>query len=390
MHTTLFLAFLAAASALSAQTPARPPVPAAPFAPPGGPYAVGTREYHWIDTGRAESYTRDTADRRHVMVQVWYPTAPPSPGTERAPWVRNLDEFKGTPEFKQAEHVRTNSVTDAPVLDGRWPVLVYNHGGGWTRFSGTFTTEMLASHGYVVFAIDHAGFNKTTDFPDGYHFAIDTLGPPKSTGDIGVDAPAFFEWLGRDVFPVWVADSRFVLDQAAALNRDTGPFRGRLDLGRVGALGWSFGGATAVQLTRSDPRVKVGVDQDGQLFGDVREQGTSRPILQMHNTDDPTANVPAAQKEVMQKLVALTRAIDSVAKAHSTGPWTEVSIERTTHGHFSDLTFFYPPDSTKQLTASRAHEIINGYTLAFFERYLMGKKDVVLPTFPEAKVATRP
>ncbi len=377
---------LAAAGPLAAQAASRPPIPAEPFAAPGGPYAVGTREYHWIDTGRPETFTKDAADQRHVMVQVWYPAPAPAPGTERSLWIRNLDEYKGSPEFKQVAHVRTNSVFDAPVLDGRWPVLVYNHGGGWTRWSGTFTTEMLASYGYVVFAIDHAGFNKTTDFPDGYHFAIDTLGPPKASGDVGVDAPAFFEWLGQHVFPVWVADSRFVLDQVAALSGSAGPFQGKFDLERVGALGWSFGGATAVELTTVDPRVKVGVDQDGQLFGNVRTKGTTRPVMLMHNTDDPVGSVPAAQKEAMGRLVAETRAIDSVARALSTGPFAEVWIERTGHGHFSDLTFVYRPDSTKMLTARRAHEIINAHTLAFFERHLLGKAGVALPVFPETTV----
>ena len=384
-----FLFMIGSAATLAAQAPARPPIPAEPFAAPGGPYAVGTSEFHWIDSGRPEIFTKDPADRRHVMVQVWYPAAAAAAGTERALWIRNLDEYKSSPEFKQVAHVRTNSVFDAPVLDGHWPVLIYNHGGGWTRWSGTFTTEMLASHGYVVFAIDHAGFNKTTDFPDGFKFAIDTLGPPKSSGDVSVDAPAFFEWLGQHVFPVWVADSRFVLDQVGGLSRNDGPFKGKLDLDKVGALGWSFGGATAVELTVVDPRVKVGVDQDGQLFGNVRTKGSTRPVMLMHNTDDPTASVPAAQKEVMAKLVAETRAIDSVARALSTGPFAEVWIERTGHGHFSDLTFVYRPDSTKMLTARRAHEIINGYTLAFFDRYLMGKKGVVLPTFPEAKLSVK-
>jgi predicted dienelactone hydrolase len=315
------------------------------------------------------------------MVQVWYPAPAPAAGTERSLWIRNLDEYKGSPEFTRVAHVRTNSVFEAPVLDGRWPVLIYNHGGGWTRWSGTFTTEMLASHGYVVFAIDHAGFNKTTDFPDGYKFAIDTLGPPKPTNDIAVDAPAFFDWLAQQAFPVWLADSRFVLDQAEALDRDAGPFTGRLDVTKVGALGWSFGGATAVQLTRSDPRVKAAVDQDGQLFDDVKTHGTTRPIMLMHNTSDPAAGVPADKKEAMQRIVAQVRAGDSTAVARSTGPVVEVDITRTGHGHFSDLTFFYPPDST-QLTARRAHEIINGLTLAFFEKHLRGK-NVTIPSYPE-------
>jgi hypothetical protein len=52
-------------------------------------------------------------------------------------------------------------------------------------------------------------------------------------------------------------------------------FYKRLDLSRIGMMGWSFGGATAMQMSRNDPRVKALVDQDGQLFGDVRDKGTS-------------------------------------------------------------------------------------------------------------------
>ena len=381
--------FIFSTSTLAAQTSGRPPVPAEPFASPGGPYSVGTREYHWIDQARPEIWTKDASDRRHVLVRVWYPAPAAAAGTEKAAWILNLDEYKSSPEFKQVAHVKTNSVLDAPVLDGSWPVLIYNHGGGWTRWSATFTTEMLASHGYVVFAIDHAGFNKTTDFPDGYKFAIDTLGPPKQTGNMMADAPNFFAWLGDHTFPVWVADSRFVLDQAEGLGKAAGPFKDKLDFTKVGALGWSFGGATAVELTYADPRVKVGVDQDGQLFGGVVEKGSTRPVMLMHNTDDPTASVPDSVKAAMAKLVEETRAISRRTKEKSTGPWAEVWIERTNHGHFSDLTFVYRPDTTKLLSAQRAHEIINAYTLAFFERHLREKKDVVMPTFPEARLEER-
>jgi predicted dienelactone hydrolase len=384
---------LSLATSLSAQAPAGPRFPAELFEKPGGPYAVGTRDYHWIDQSRGETFTKDPADKRHVLVRVWYPASGPAAGADKAAWILNLEEYKSGPDynqFKQVAHVKTNSVLDAPVLDGKWPVLIYNHGGGWTRWSGTFTTEMLASHGYVVFAIDHAGFNKTTDFPDGTKFAIDTLGPPKQTGNMMQDAPAFFAWLGEQTFPVWVADSRFVLDQAEGLGRSPGPFKDKLDFSKVGALGWSFGGATAVELTHADPRVKVGVDQDGQLFGGVVEKGSTRAVMLMHNTDDPTASVPDSVKPAMAKLVEETRAISARTKAKSTGPWTEVRIDRTNHGHFSDLTLIYKPDTTKLLSARRAHEIINAYTLAFFDRHLRGKQDVVMPTFPEAKVEERP
>lgn len=390
MRPYIILLSLVATSA-AAQTPSRPPIPAELFAAPGGQYSVGTREYHWIDQSRPELWTRDPADKRHVLVRVWYPAPVPAAGTTKAAWILDLEEYKSGPDYKQFQqvaHVKTNSVLDAPVLDGKWPVLVYNHGGGWTRWSGTFTNEMLASHGYVVFAVDHAGFNKTTDFPDGSRFAIDTLGPPTASAnaDPVTAAPLFFAWLADRAFPVWIADSRFVLDQAEGLNTD-GPFKGKLDMTKVGALGWSFGGATAIQLTRSDPRVKAGVDQDGQLFGDVKTQGTTRPVLFMHNTSDPVAGMSGDKKAGMQKIVDEVRAGDSTAMARSTGPLWEIDLAKTNHGHFSDLTLVYKPDST-QLTAQRAHEIINGWTLAFFETYLRGKKTEP-PVYPEVTVKQR-
>ena len=298
------------------------------------------------------------------------------------------DEYKGSLAFKQLAHVRTNSVFEAPVLEGQWPVLIYNPGGGTARWSGTFTTEMLASHGYVVFAVDHIGFSPTTHFPDGSKFAIDTLGPPKPTKDMAVDALAFFDWLEQQPFPVWLADSRFLLDQAETLNRDAGPFQGRLDMAKVGALGWSFGGAASIQLTRSDPRVKVAVDQDGQLFGDVKTLGSTRPIMLLHNT--ATRSQPFLRTRRPRWRPSWPRSSRATAPRWRDPPdrWWKLDLARAGHIHFSDLTLMYPPDST-QLTARRAHEIINGLTLAFFERHLLGKSAVKLPEYPEAKVTVR-
>ena len=89
------------------------------------------------------------------------------------------------------------------------------------------------------------------------------------------------------MFPLWVGDAIYTLDNIERLNaEDKGRFAGRLDLDRIGAFGWSFGGATSIQLTRSDPRIRAALDHDGQLFGDVREKGTDKPIMLLHNTEN--------------------------------------------------------------------------------------------------------
>jgi predicted dienelactone hydrolase len=153
-----------------------PNVPANVFARPTGPYLVGTFDTLWIDARRPERYTKDPNDQRHLLVQIWYP-ADTLPGVQRSRYIRTPAEFGSASAFKAVEHVITNSLSSAPFRSGRdkFPILIYNHGAGWSRFTGTFITELLASHGYVVFSIDHPGRNRSVLFPDGVAFRADTV-----------------------------------------------------------------------------------------------------------------------------------------------------------------------------------------------------------------------
>ncbi|MEZ4587080.1 MAG: hypothetical protein R2909_11820 [Gemmatimonadales bacterium] len=384
---TLFLAGLltAIASGASGQSPPVGPTDSLPT--PTGPYAVGTRDYSWIDTARPELYTTAPGDHRQVLVQIWYP-AEPGTGATPAPYLVNPATVRDTTVAKAGAARRSHSFLDAPVADAarRYPVLLYNHGGGWARWSASFTTEAMASHGYVVVSVEHPGFSQTGGFLDGTRFEPDTLGFPTPGGDLETDALAGWAYLEDPVFRFWVADARFVLDRLERLDEAPGPFQGRLDLSRIGAFGWSFGGATAVELTRVDPRVKVAVDQDGQLFGEVRK-GTERPVLLMHHGLDDALGLPEAQRPAMRKLIEQVRRGDSTVRANSTGPWYELTVDGTQHGHFSDLIAFYPRGAT-QLDPDTGFAIINAYTLAFFDHYLLGKPAELLtaesPPFPAA------
>jgi len=348
-----------------------PKIPARPFVKPGGPNAVGTREYDWIDTSRAEAYTRDPNDRRHVLVQIWYP-AVSAPG-DTIHYLLRPDEFASRMGAWVAKKARTNA-TLAPELaaDSVFPVLVYNHGGLWTRWSATFAAEWMASHGYVVVSVEHYGFNQTVKYADGTPFKADTLLFPKGTGDGVKDAQQFWAYLDDPVFKFWEADARFALDQMERLNRDPGPFRGRLDLTRVGAFGWSFGGALSVQLSKDDPRIVAAVDHDGQLFGDVRQGGTSRPVLQFHHGKDDALDYPEKERASVRTMMAEVDAADSTARLASTADWYSLTIAGTDHGNFSDIALFVKPPRGAT-DPRRAHEIINTYTLAFFDQYIRGR-----------------
>jgi predicted dienelactone hydrolase len=355
-----------------------------PFLPTTGPYAVGTHEYLWIDEKRPDPFMKDAKVRRHLIVRVWYP-AEAVPGSAKAPYIRDIREFSEKSEYRAFGIVKTNAVTDAPIAKSKapFPILVYQPGGGTQRFISTFETEVLASYGYVVIAADHPGFSETAMFPDGVAFKADQHVAPPQKGDFRDDVKKSWDWLNDEVFPTWTADASYTLDKIEELNKNSGQiFYKQLDVSRIGMFGWSFGGATSVEMSIDDPRVKAVIDQDGQLFGDARKKGTARPLMMMHHGGEDKADKPE-QEAVLKELIAQTEAWDRAMLEHSTGDRYDVTIAKTQHGNFSDFMLAIPQNPA-ELDTRRAHAIVVAYTLAFFDKYLRGQDSDLLKG-PSAK-----
>ncbi|MCC5478415.1 alpha/beta hydrolase family protein [Streptomyces barringtoniae] len=214
------------------------------------------------------------------MIQLWYP-AHAAHGHPPVPWMSPGAD----PVFEREQGIppgtlllpTTHAHLDAPVDRGRCgrPVVLYSPGLRSDRSLGTVLIEELASHGYLVVAIDHTYDADQVEFPGGRveTFAI--------TGDID-DA------LIAKALAVRTADTRFVLDQLTALNAGHNADVGRrplpptlasaFDLSRVGMLGHSLGGATAAAAIHADRRLRAGVNLDGSLLPPVTD-GTDRPFL---------------------------------------------------------------------------------------------------------------
>jgi predicted dienelactone hydrolase len=365
---------------------------------PTGPFAVGTTELLWVDEDRSEAFTSDPADRRRVLVQLWYP-ADVAAGAARARYVRRPEEFGEAEDVRRVHHVETNAVADAPLAaePSRLPVLFFHHGGSWTRFSSSFLTEELASHGYLVASVEHPGFDRTVLFPDGQPFVADALPFPAETGDLSADARAAWQHLEEHHFTAWRGDAVFALDRVLALDADAAsPFFGRLDSERVGMLGWSFGGALSIQISADDPRVRAAADLDGQLFGDVWERGTPRPLLLLH-ADPPepsvdpeaTAEEQAAATAAMVELIAEVRRRDESLLERSTGERWDVLLRGATHGTFSDLVLF--GEGAGALGPERGHAIVRQVVRGFFDRTLRGQPGETLlraaALYPEVEIA---
>ncbi len=354
-------------------------LPEDPFPPPTGPHGVGMREYHWIDGDRLELLTTNPTDHRRVPVRFWYPAEIPA-DAEHARYILDPSEFEGADAVHQAAGVRTHAVFEATLANPvpplpRCPVLLYQHGGGWPWFVGTALGEELASRGFVVVSVGHDGFSQSQRRPDGTSALPDAAPFPDETGDLRADALASWEHLEKHHFPVWVADARFALDHLQQLETDPAwPFAGHLDLDHIGMYGWSFGGAASIQALVDDPRVKAGIDMDGQLFGDAHTRGTARPFLILRSGIAPTLegeqDTPA-NTAVLTEMMAMVDQKEASLLAHSTGTRSAIEIAGTSHGAFSDLLFFAPA-SAGTIAPARGHEILAALVGDFFGLHLQG------------------
>ena len=363
--------FATAATAATAQTrPVRLTLPA-----PTGPHPVGTVWLHLVDRARIDPW-QPSRPFRELMVQLWYP-ASGTHGHPLAPWMQPA----AVPFFEQAQGIpagtlllpTTHARVAAPVDRGRCgrPVVLYSPGLHSDRSLGTVLVEELASHGYLVVAVDHTYDADQVAFPGG---RVETYA---LTGDLD-DA-----LIGK-ALAVRTADTRFVLDQVAALNAGHNPDAGRrslpptlagaFDLPRTGMLGHSLGGATAAAAMRADRRVRAGVNLDGSLLAPATA-GTDRPFLLFGSDPGPGPEDPSWDQ--------------FWASQH--GWKRELALIGSTHTSFTDLETLLPqaapalgitPGEVTQaigtLDPDRAIHAQRDYVRAFFDLHLRHHDDHLL------------
>ena len=99
-------------------------------------------------------------------------------------------------------------------------------------------------------------------------------------------------------------------------------------------------------------------------------------MLLHHGGDPPYQS--ADTLAIYRQMIAMVDGWDRTMLERSTNDWYEVWIANTQHGNFSDSPLFASGTPPGELDPRRAHEIINAYTLAFFDRYLRGRASDLL------------
>jgi dienelactone hydrolase len=254
---------------------------------PTGEYAVGRVRMDWVEAARVDPFASLPGQKRELVVWLWYPARSDGHSTtaEYLPgrWSKALGEHAGILLTlflnRDPAHISTHSFDDAELAPDKptYPVIILRSGIGALALDYTSIAEDLASHGYIVLGADAPYSTSVVVMPDGRIIDKTTAGNP-SDAPLSADEQ---DRLSEGLIKVWSADTKFLVDQLARLNASdpSGKFTDRLDLGAIGIVGHSFGGATAAQFCHDDARCQAGIDLDGALHGSVIQEGFAQPFL---------------------------------------------------------------------------------------------------------------
>ncbi len=392
------------------------------FARPTGRYAVGTVSRHWTDPARPALFDADPAARRELIVQLWYP-ARVSPGAAPAPYVRNAPALApGLASLAQQNaqrlfprlrvpvpsaplrmlgRVRTHAVARTPVAgdEARYPVLVFLEGLNGLRQMNTFQAEELASHGYIVAALDQPGTAAAVVLPDGRTVlgrtkdqleAVLQQSIAPSAGVPALDGHP----LPDGIVPHLAQDAAFCLDRLRALDEadPTGILTGRIDTDRAGVFGVSLGGIVAAQAAHRDPRLRACLVMEAPMPHDVVTDGLRQPTMWIASDADTWRMQRWTDRDITQH-----HSMRAVFEKSPGGGWY-LELPRVFHLNLTDVPLLISQPIGRLLRllgpvdARRVHRVVNDYTLAFFDRHLRGLPAALLDKTPSrgVRIESRP
>lgn len=335
-----------------------------------GPYPVGVVEYSWTDDARTNEVGPAAGDPRRIKVQVWYP-ADVAPAAQPTPAWRSLAESAAMAEWyfptyfgielptEFYEYVSAPAAFDAPLRAGAapLPVLVFAPALGIPPPAQVALVAELASHGFVVASIYHSYLTGPVELDDGTLIA--------DFADEGtID----------DTLRITTADVRFTLARIDALAANDPRFGGRLDVERVGVLGFASGGMAATQACVEEPRFAAAISIDGPVYGAVIDSGLDQPFMLVNVVTAPDRTVLDDPRPGL---------LDGVrADAYSlTLPDARV-LNLSDYALHEPIMQRYAPSAmipdVGSIDPVLAYEIVDAYLIAFFATYLTGEPDALL------------
>jgi predicted dienelactone hydrolase len=387
---------------------------------PSGPFGVGRIGFAWIDPNRPAEMMEDLGQHAQVMVYLWYPTrvrASEAKGT-LFPGAKQIDPgglrervFGGNWPLVAAGEIKSYAQENAKIAKGpkTFPVVLFSPGAFGTSFQYSSAIEDLASHGYIVAAIEHTSETFGVAFPDGkVHNYSETripkewIPPPGATRE---EYQGYVDAWNRHCVDVRARDESFVIDKLIELNKGVSrrtQFFGRLDLAHLAAMGHSRGGWSSIVSCRRDSRIKACVNEDGNAGRQGLDYPGSAipnqpilyieisPVLRPGTTQDDWIVLKQLDLTAEQWVQQWHETVDKEFRTFSSGGYfVQLTAPGMEHYSFSDevvLRVAKEGAKDKEEIALRNLRLTEGITRSFLDEVLKNKKQTTLRDSPDMVV----
>lgn len=359
-----------------------------PFPELTGLYKVGVVTLYTEDVSRKETLAEIEGDQGYwqLTLHVWYPANINNVGkpTEylrgKMPFLRQAFgmQYPTLAPFVNCllKDMHTHACRDAEVLHERqkYPVVIFSHGLlGMPSDAHVVTLEELASHGFIVVAIDHTYLNLATINAQGALISSAAL----STQFQSMSSKQQMQFQSMAI-EVYKADIRHILDVLEWYNNDANStFYHKLDLEHVGVMGHSAGGTAAIEVSRTEPRIKACVDLDGWYDHVIGWEPMKVPTLLLFGSisrevSEPTKEYLERKQLTREQYYEREQCIEEHMQHICDGKdCTMQIVEKASHGDFSDEVLFKWP--LRRWNARESYGLIreiNGAIIAFLRKYL--------------------
>ncbi|WP_026527657.1 alpha/beta hydrolase family protein [Butyrivibrio sp. VCD2006] len=328
-----------------------------------GKYEVAQKEAILIDSSRVETFETD-GSYREVPVHFYYPE----------------------------NYINENGEESMHTL----PLIVFSHGAFGYYQSNTSTYMELASNGYVVVSLDHPYHSFYTKDSDGKLITVDQTFV-QTAMSVGNDPDAHYtEEEIYEVTSEWMKlrmdDMNFVVDTlkegasgnygdswcfASGKEAEIKEAVSLIDTSKIGLIGHSLGGATAVTVGRRED-VGAVVDLDGTMLGEEIGVENGMPVINEERYTTPLlciTNEPHHLEAAEAGKLSYSYANNVILNNADEG--FETYVAGSEHMDYTDLPLFSPFLAgllgKGSVDSGYCIDITNSLVRDFFNCYLKGE-----------------
>ncbi|WP_235296315.1 alpha/beta hydrolase family protein [Portibacter marinus] len=368
---------------------------------PAGQYRVGA-QYFVVDTNEEEYMTKEEGDNRQLIMKIWYPTTDSEGKVE--PYLdeagrKGFAKKYNLPEntFNYLNKVKTNTIQEAEIASGNFPILIFSHGYYSNAFGYYALIEEIVSQGFIVLNINHTYESVGSKFPpNDVKFFNKVYEEEHNNEEMAVMAWEATEkfniasdhtekreaidnllknYYASEISDRWEKDIHEIVRQIPIWSETTF-LTGHADISKIGVFGHSQGGSAIGKALLNNPKLSAGINIDGVQWGGMADTTLNKPFLILSSDwadDHPDFNDIAY---------------------HNSGSkdFYLAEIKGSGHSSFMDIPFMINLpvfNEAGNIDPTRAIKITSDLVVKFFNRYLNGiEADLIeLPNlYPELEI----